>query len=528
MLKSLCIFFLALAPFAMNAETKAYPSVIDQVTVYRNGAHIKRMANVKLTAGENEIVIGDLPAGFDESSIRVNTKAKTYLISISYRNNFNRDFSSNAEYKALTEQIRTLKIKLENEALVAETWKEEENLLLANKKLSGDNTTLTAAQLTAIADLYRVRLLEIKQKMLDSRRRSEDITKDLNKAQAQLNEWTTANSPKNTGEVVVVLNATTAGEISMELSYFDGRASWQTGFELHLTSLSKPLNLLNKGSINQYTGEVWKNVNVVLTTGNPSTSFEAPVLNPWFLYYFEPYYQTQKADMNMQTRANARPMDEVAIASGAPAMEATASENITFMEYSLPAKMTIPSDNKMHDVTLKDYEVPAKYHYLAIPRLDNKVYLISEIEDWGQYSLSSGTMKIYFEDTYIGDSYLNAAEVSDTLSLSLGPDIAIATKREKLKDYKKTSFLSSKKQISSGWETSIKNNKTVAIDIIVRDQLPLSTDGSMEIEADDLSGGKLDPATGIVEWKLSLKPGEQVKRKLAFTVKVPKDKKVSI
>ena len=59
---------------------------------------------------------------------------------------------------------------------------------------------------------------------------------------------------------------------------------------------------------------------------------------------------------------------------------------------------------------------------------------------------------MYFEGTYVGDSYLNASEVSDTLSLSLGPDIAIAAKREKLKDYKKTTFLSTKKQLSSGWE----------------------------------------------------------------------------
>nr|MBP9195324.1 DUF4139 domain-containing protein [Saprospiraceae bacterium] len=123
---------------------------------------------------------------------------------------------------------------------------------------------------------------------------------------------------------------------------------------------------------------------------------------------------------------------------------------------------------------------------------------------------------------------LDISQLSDTLALSLGPDIAVAAKREKIKEYQKTSFLSSKKQIQSAYEISIKNNKTTAIEVTLTDQVPLATDANMEVEIDELSGGSLNKETGMVEWKLTLKPGEQVKKKLAYKVKIPKDKSITL
>ena len=108
------------------------------------------------------------------------------------------------------------------------------------------------------------------------------------------------------------------------------------------------------------------------------------------------------------------------------------------------------------------------------------------------------------------------------------PDIAINTKREKLKDFKKTTFFSSKKQMQSGWEITIRNNKPNAVEVTMNDQVPLSSDSQMEVEVEELSGGKLNKETGIVEWKLSLKPGEQIKKRIIYSVRIPKDKKVSL
>jgi uncharacterized protein (TIGR02231 family) len=539
MYKKLLYLLIAL-PLLTAAQTKTYPSKIDQVTVFRAGAQVLRKANIKLTPGQNEIVITDLPAGFDESSIQVSTKDKATINAVSYRNNFGKDFSANPEYKALTDQKEILLRKKENENIVLDTWKEEESLLLANKKVNGDDTGLNTTQLAALADLYRSRLLEVKTKLLDTRRKVTDIDKDITKLDAQINDWSAKNTKTNTGEVVVSVLANSASETTMDVMYFDPRASWQTSFDLRLESLQKPLSLTNKGKIIQYTGEDWKDINLLLTTGNPTLYAQAPVIQTWFLRYIEQMYALGNAKQNTY----ARPLDQTRMTANirgsrddesinfidgvrtAGSVPQSIRENITFSEYTLPHKMTIPSDSKEHEVTLKENEVDAFYQYLAIPKYDNKVFLMANVKDWEQYNFSSGEVKLYFEGTYVGTTFLNAGEASDTLKISLGPDIAINAKREKLKDFSKTAFLSSKKQIKSGYEITLKNNKPSEIEVVLKDQIPIATDATMEVEAEELSGGKLNKETGIVEWTIKLKPGEQIKKKIGYSVKIPKDKKV--
>lgn len=512
----------------LNADEIKIKSQIDKVTVFRNGAQIKRVATVNIKSGINVVVFTDLPAGFNENSIIVKGNPKLEINSVSYRNDFTRTFESNPNYMSLKRQYEDLMIKKENEEIVIETWKEEESLILSNKKIGGENSGLTQEQLVKVADLYRVRLLDVKQKILVSKRKIIDLDKEIKTIYSQMEESISKLGNQNTAEVVIIINSNSPGNEIFELSYIDNRASWITSFDFRLESLQKPLNLINKGKIRQYTGEDWINVNLALSTGNPQTNIQFPVINPWFLYYFENVYYGQIQTKSKAFPAQTRIEDNVRADFEENNAEVDVKENITFMEFSLPDKISIPSDNKEHEVKLKDYEIAAEYQYIAIPKLDKNVYLQANIIDWNQYNLSSGEVKLYFEGTFVGTSVLDANLLSDTLSISLGPDIAIACKREKLKDLKKTNFLSNKKQIQSGFEISLKNNKPQAIEVVLRDQIPLSTDSEMEIETDELSGGKLNKETGIVEWKLKLQPGEQVKKKFSYTVKIPKDKRINL
>jgi uncharacterized protein (TIGR02231 family) len=350
---------------------------------------------------------------------------------------------------------------------------------------------------------------------------------ELKRISGQMNEISSKSNNLATAEIIVVINSAFSSNEKIEISFIDPRASWYSSFDLKLESLQKPLNLLYKGKISQNTGEDWNAVYLTLSTGNPQSNIMFPEITTWFLYYYEDIYFKGNVYLNQSLPVQARMEDNVradmSVESGVKA-----SENITFMEFDIPGRMIIPSDNKHHEVKLKDNEIPSQFEYLAIPKKDKNVYLKANITDWDQYNLSSGEVKLYFEGTYTGNSYIDANMTTDTLSISLGPDIAIATKREKLKDLKKTGIFSNKRHIQQGYELSIKNNKPVLVELTLQDQIPVSTDANMEIEPDELSGGKLNKETGIIEWKLKMKPGEQIKKRFAYTVKIPKDKKVSL
>lgn len=527
------LLFILILFFSLNSfgEEIKVISKIQSVIVFRNGAQLKRIANVNLKSGINEVVITNLPEGLIESSVKVKIDPKIEMSSVSFRRNFENNPEMKPEYIALKKKYDEIFAKKENEQIVYDTWKEEENLILANKKIAGENTSLSSEQLIKIADLYRTRLLEIKQKLLSSNRSLTEIDKELAKISSQMSELGNKSNNQFTGEIVLFLKSSTNSTEKIELSYLDGRARWNTSFDLRLESLQKPLNLVNKGLVTQNTGEDWTDIALILSTGNPQSNVQFPILNPWFLYYYQDIFSKQKAYQGNAFPAQARMNDNVRTSSHKEDLNynnVEATENITFMEFSLPDKMTIPSDNKSHEVKLKDNEIPAQFEYVAIPKLDKNVYLRANILDWDQYNLSSGQVKLYFESTFTGTSYIDANLTSDTLTISLGPDIAIAAKREKLKDLKKSSIFSGKKNQQFGFEINVKNNKPETIEIVLVDQIPLSTDAEMIVEVDELSGGKLNKDTGIIEWKLKLKSGEQIKKRLAYTIKIPKEKRINL
>jgi len=290
------------------------------------------------------------------------------------------------------------------------------------------------------------------------------------------------------------------------------------------------LNLQYKGKVKQSTGEDWKDVQLSLATGNPQFNMQYPVISPWFLYYTAPIFGYEAAAPMMleEVSVQVRGARNLRAEKGEIADDdkTIAQENVTFMEFRLAGKYSVPADGKEHEFKVEDNSLPAFYRYVTVPKLDNKAYLVANVEDWSKYNLASGNMKLFFESTFIGNNYFDANVVTDTLAISLGPDIAISTTREKLKDLKKTRFLSNKKLIQSGWEITIRNNKTVEAEILLQDQIPLTTDGEMTVETEELSGGKLNAETGVVEWNLKLKPGESVKKVIAYTIRIPKDKQV--
>jgi uncharacterized protein (TIGR02231 family) len=187
----------------------------------------------------------------------------------------------------------------------------------------------------------------------------------------------------------------------------------------------------------------------------------------------------------------------------------------------------IPSDNQQYDVTMQTQSLKAEYAYVTIPKLDNDAFLRALVTDWAQYSLLPGESNIYFKGTYVGKGYIDPALANDTLSLSLGRDRAISVKRDQIKDYCKTGFFGGKQQTTKAYEITVQNNKKQAIQLVIEDQLPISQNGEVEVEAEEISGATFDSVTGKLVWKVTLAPGETVKKQIRFNVKYPKKKFVS-
>ena len=126
----------------------------------------------------------------------------------------------------------------------------------------------------------------------------------------------------------------------------------------------------------------------------------------------------------------------------------------------------------------------------------------------------------------MGRSILNATALQDTLQVSMGRDRSIVVQREKVDQFSKKRTIGANVTETRGYEISLKNNKSQAVTLQVKDQIPVSVNSSIIVTPGELSGGKLDPLTGIVTWEITLVAGAQQKLSLQYEVKYPKTERI--
>jgi len=218
--------------------------------------------------------------------------------------------------------------------------------------------------------------------------------------------------------------------------------------------------------------------------------------------------------------------DNSARAPEAQIIQTTFQENQTTVEIEVDEPYTIKTNGERMLIDLKVYEIPAVYQYSAIPKLEKDAFLLAQISDWSKYSLLEGESNLYFEDGFVGKSILDATSLQDTLAISMGRDRSIVIERKKNEEFSQKRFIGSNITESRQYEILIRNNKSQPVSIKVTDQIPISVNSDIQVEAKELFGGTLNPQTGLIEWEVKLQPGEQKALKFGYEVKYPKREKV--
>lgn len=197
-------------------------------------------------------------------------------------------------------------------------------------------------------------------------------------------------------------------------------------------------------------------------------------------------------------------------------------EKQTTVNFEIKTPYTIKSDNKNYTVDIEFYDLPALYQYYCVPKIDKDAFLIAKIIDWEKYSLLEGEANVFFEETYVGKTLLDVRYATDTLEISLGRDKKVSVNREKIKDFTTKQFIGNKKEETRTWKTTVKNNKNQEINMIVLDQVPVSTAEDIEVNVLNISGAKHDLETGELKWEFTLNPVDKRELDLKYSVKYPK------
>lgn len=181
---------------------------------------------------------------------------------------------------------------------------------------------------------------------------------------------------------------------------------------------------------------------------------------------------------------------------------------------------SVPSDGSEHEATLGTQSIKAKYSYYAAPKITPNAYMLAEVPNWRDYELLKGKLRVFLNNTYVGDSYWEPFEIQDTLRFSLGVEKNIGVERALKATKEKSNLLRTAKKVTRNWQITVKNNKETAVDIVVEDQIPVATNDEAKVTLLESSNAKVDEKEGRLKWNLHLAPGEKRELNISYEVKV--------
>lgn len=537
MKKTLLLWLFISASVAGNAQSdKPVDSKISRVTVFLNRAQITRDVKTRIEAGKTNLILNGLTSQLDQQSIQVTGKGNFVILGISHNQNYLNEFN-------LPKDLQTLKQSLENDRkqiILEQNQKDilskEEQLLLSNQKIGGNQQNLTVAELKAMADFYRTRLTEIGIVKIKIDETIKTVNERIVKTTQQINEKNDLYN-RNTSEIVVSVSSEAGSAVELEVNYVVANAGWYAVYDLRAINTKSPVQLNYKANVYQNTGEEWSNVKLKLSTANPSLGGLKPELFAWYLNFYYPYtieraLEGKAAGVQMSPRnGKAKVADAEITKMEEPAQ--SSSEFVTTIQTSLNTEFeiglpyTVLSATKPTLVDVRSYEMKADYEYSVAPKLDQDAFLLAKATGWEEFNLLPGEANVFFEGTFVGKSYIDPNNIKDTLSVSLGRDKRIVVKREKLKDFTSRKLIGGNQRDSYAWEVSVRNTKNEPVKITVEDQVPVSQNSQIEVTVSDIGGARYNKDTGKLTWNMTLQPNETKKVVFKYEVKYPKDKQVS-
>nr|MCR5454009.1 DUF4139 domain-containing protein [Bacteroidales bacterium] len=175
------------------------------------------------------------------------------------------------------------------------------------------------------------------------------------------------------------------------------------------------------------------------------------------------------------------------------------------------------------DVNMLVYNINAICQYTATPRYSKDVYFVAQIPECYKYSLLQGTANLYLNNIYQGETDITPDNTRDTLELSIGRDKSISVSRKEIKNSTSKSFIGGSYRVVKTFETTIKNNKSMPVEVLVEDQYPIAKYTDIKVTLVESDNAVANQETGRLTWTINLAPGESKKVRLSYEVKYPKN-----
>lgn len=545
---------------AEKPDTVRAVATISNATVYFGyGAEMTHASKVTVGTNTRIIVISQLSTSIDANSLQISVPEDVALMSQRYAVFYPvpPPVVKVKEVERLEDSINLLQkdiSRLDNLIVIDQEILTKTGLLIESTVNNSGNKTITSDELLKLLEYYNGKIEKSKTNIYNNKQMIAQLNMKIADIRKRINliNAVTPVKQKPYGQVFLQVMCKRAGEIPVELSYYTNNAGWTAMYDVRVNSKTNKVKLVYKASLTQTTGIDWKKTKLTLSTGTPNFGVTAPVLTPWYLQLYVPglYSDLQRRAMQgnaarniIQSYGDDEKLAEVVVTDAAGQYKVKTQKDQTIdpstldqyttlnsgqlnINYEIDLPYDIASDGQLNSINIKEQQIDCVLKNYAVPRVDKEAYLLAEVADWQNLDLLPGDANIIMDDTYLGKSSIDPNTTADTLNLSLGRDKRVAVKRSLVKEQSslKTSGKDAKQVFT--YEILVKNNKVSDVNLLLKDQFPLSTIKEVEVKLEDDGAAMVNTETGVLTWKIDLKPGESKKVRFSYSVKYPKDKKI--
>lgn len=554
LIKALGITFsfilLAASAFAETNE-KTVSSQITDVTVFIQGAQIKRKASVQIPKGMSVIVFDDLANSIDPNSLQASGIGKFTISDIQYRYVHPEPVkpveipnSVKSKIERIEDSLRNIRLRQNLIQSRLNYLQREEQFIQQHPLINGKGDPDSLDLLVSASHFIKQKLDEIARRRFHLTKEQSDVGILVNALNVELRELRNYQSnqpqpipgrPKH--QILVHVVAETAVYGVVETSFFTRNAGWSPIYDVMASSVSEDLSLVYKARIVQNTGIDWSGVKLKISNANPNRNKIKPKLPTWYVRFFR---QVRVEMSAYKKRPSIQTMDKIAAAESKEVEFVEDEEeiadysdgytqkmqNFSSVEFEIDLPYKIHSDGKSHFVVLKREKVKTKYVHHIVPKMEQSAFVIANLTDWRDMDLLVGQANVFFGNTFVGTTVIDPTILSDTMEVSLGRDERVRSERKKLKSSIKDKLLGNKKVYKAQYELVIRNTHSSDITLVVEDQIPVAAEQNIDVVVNEMDGAKLNERTGILTWETEVKGRAKWRRVFDFEIEYPEGERL--
>ncbi|MDF7823946.1 mucoidy inhibitor MuiA family protein [Pontiellaceae bacterium B12227] len=544
----------------MAAAALAVSSQVTDVTVFSDRAQVTRTAEIQLEQGMNKLVFDELPESIDSRGIQVEGSGAATVLDVRFKTENYKDIPKEAwkelysRQEELMDEERVVLQRMTRLQASKSFLKEISAKVTHTAEKEGGAASLDPGSWESMLTLYTSKNEEYDEQLLEAESELKELRATLKKVQADIRD-AGADTRKVRRIVEVDLESPKVGKAELKLSYMVRGPKWIPTYDLRVDTASREVDVKYFALVQQNTGEDWGDVSLKLSTANPGLGGQHPELQPWRIKMMQPRrkslgswsapdgevysvgynaYEPAAANRYGADKLYGDPLT-ADMPLSAPVLsdrESSVSRKGASVVFEVKGDSEIASDNVEHRVAVTTAKLPSSFRYSAIPKVDPHAYLKAKAVNGSDHPFLEGKANVFLDGSFVTTSNMELVAPGEEFWVFLGADESIKVEHKLIKKFQSKEGMTGK-SIRHSYEylITVKNTHSMAEEVIVWDQLPISGTEGLKVKllkpkySKDTDSLKIDDEKRI-SWFQTLEPGQEWEIPFSFHIEAPKGMKV--